>query len=88
MLAGIERHQRGHRMRVIGGADHNGIDVRLLEEFAKVGVGFGLRKIQCGAPKIFFIDVAKSDDVLVFDAGDVRLGTIADTDDADVQPLL
>ena len=57
----------------------------LLEEFAKIVVGFGLGKFRFGRGEEIVIYIAESDDVFAFDAPEVFSGAMSGADDAEVE---
>ncbi len=86
VLAHPQRHDRGLRMTVIGGADDDGIEVfGFLDHLAEV--------VELGGAWIFFsdraeqaiVDVAEGDDVFRRDALEVFATAVGDTDHADIQ---
>ena len=83
--AELERHGRGRRVAMVGGAHHNGVQILALEHAPEIVVNFCVRKSLFGCRQIVVVDVAERDDVLVRDAVEVIATAIRYADNTDVK---
>ena len=74
-------------MRMVRRADHHGVDARLFEQLAKVGVRLRVREPGTGRTHKAVVDVAHSDDVFALDAFDVSERSARRADDAELHEL-
>jgi hypothetical protein len=75
------------RVRVVGGADDDGVEPGLIEAFAPVDVGLGAGEFLQRIGEARLVDVAERDDVLAGEARLVREAAAPDTDEGDVEFL-
>jgi hypothetical protein len=73
------------RVRVVRGADDDGVDVLLLHQFAPVHVRLRLRKTLRAGREVFLVDVAQRHHVLAADCAKVRFAPAPRADQRDVQ---
>jgi len=87
VLAGVQGHQRGGRVRVVGRGDENGLDILVIEDAPQVGTELRLREAVAGLGGAFFIHVAEGDDLLARELAQVPCPLAGDADDGDTEPV-
>ncbi len=88
VLLQLQRGQRGERVRVLGGADDDGVElIGVVEHLAEVLEPSRLREHRRGAIEVRGAHVAQGHDPLAGDALQVRPAASADADDGDAQAV-
>jgi len=88
MEPAIHGPHRNVRMGMVGGAAHNGVEILLLETASPIHVGPGPGELLQGVGETRFVDIAESDDVLIFQSGVMSKAAAPHSDQGDVKFLV
>ena len=90
VFAQLHGRHRGHRVGIVGRADHHGVDlaVQLVEHLAEIDIPLSVRELPVRIFRPALVHVAQRHEVLAGQLAGVRLALTAGPDDGDVQLLV